>query len=147
VIDHSFPAAEGTANPVGALFRGSIVPAGLGLALLALIGAAFGLDQVKSSLVGGALAALAMSVGPLLHLLCRNLDPALTIGIAVLAYCAVVGLFGLGFSLLNDTSWLVGGFAALGVIVVSVAWAVGHMRAALSLRQPLYQHDDRTAER
>jgi ATP synthase protein I len=147
VNDHSFPAAEGTTNPVAALLRGSAVPALLALLVLSLLAVPFGLDEVKSALVGGAIAVLAMAVGPLLHQLCRNLDPNLTVGVAVLAYCTVVGLFGLGFSLLNDTSWLVGGFAALGVILVSVSWAVGHMRTALKLRQPLYQHDDRTAER
>ena len=139
--------AEGTTNPVGALLRGSAVPALLGLALLTVVALPFGSDQVKSSLVGGGMAILAMGVGPLIHQFCRNLDPAMSLGIAVLAYCLVIGLLWIGFSLLNDTSWLVGEFGAAGVIVATVSWAVGHMRAALKLRQPLYQHEETTAGR
>jgi hypothetical protein len=89
----------------------------------------------------------ALAVGPTLHQLCRNVDPTMVIGIAVLAYCMVIGLLWLGFSLLNDTAWLVGKFAGAGVLVVTVAWAVGHMRAAIKLRQPLYQQEEPTAER
>ena len=107
--------AEGTTNPVGALLRGSAVPALLGLALLTVVALPFGVDQVKSSLVGGGMAILAMGVGPLIHQFCRNLDPAMSLGIAVLAYCLVIGLLWIGFSLLNDTSWLVGEFGAAGV--------------------------------
>ena len=93
------------------------------------------------------MAGMAMGVGPILHLLCRNLDPAISLGIAVLAYCTVIALLWIGYSLLNDTSWLVGGFASAGVFVVSAGWAVGHMRTALKLRQPLYQHEETTAGR
>ncbi len=139
--------AEGTTNPVGALLRGSAVPALLAVALLAAIAVPFGLNQVTSSLAGGGMGLLALAVGPTLHQLCRNLDPAMVIGIVVLAYCTVIILLGLGFSLLNDTAWLVGDFAAAGVFVVGAAWAVGHMRAAMKLRQPLYQQDEPTAGR
>ena len=145
--DRTHAVAEGTTNPVGALLRGSAVPALLAVALLAAIAVPFGLNQVTSSLTGGGMGLLALAVGPALHQLCRNLDPAMVIGIVVLAYCAVIMLLGLGFSLLNDTTWLVGDFAAAGVFVVGAAWAVGHMRAAMKLRQPLYQQDEPTAGR
>jgi hypothetical protein len=147
VNDHIVPAAEETRNPVGELFRGSIVPALLGLLALILISVPFGSDEVVSSAVGGLMSALAMLVGPLLHQLSRNLDPALSLGIAVTGYGTVVGLLWAGFSLLNDTSWLIGGFAAAGVVVVTVGWAIGHMRAALKLRQALYQQEQPTAGR
>jgi hypothetical protein len=147
VTEHRTPVAEGTSDPIGVLLLGSAVPAVLAGLLLALAAVPFGLNQVTSSLVGAGMAALALTVGPVLNRLCRNLDPAMVLGIAVLAYCLVILLLGLGFSLLNDTTWLDGQFAAVGVIVVSVAWAVGHMRAAKKLRQPLYQQDDATAGR
>jgi hypothetical protein len=147
VNDHIVPVAEGTSNPVGALLRGSAVPALLAVAVLTAVAALFGSDEVVSSLVGGGMAVLALGVGPLLHQLCRNLDPTMSVGIVVLAYCMVIGLLGFGFSLLNDTDWLVGEFAGIGVFVVAVAWAGGHMRAAMKLRQPLYQHDEQTAGR
>lgn len=139
--------AEGTTNPVGRLLLGSAVPALLAVAALTVIALPFGLNQVTSSLVGGGMAVLALAVGPLLNQLCRNLDPPMVLGIVVLAYCLVIGLLGAGFSLLNDTTWLSGNFAGIGVLVVTVAWAVGHMRAALKLRQPLYLHDESTAGR
>jgi hypothetical protein len=147
VKDQHFPVAEGTTNPVGALLRGSAIPALLGLGLLTVVAVPFGLDEVKSSLVGGGMAVLAMAVGPLIHQLCRQLDPALSLGIAVTAYSMVIGLLWLGYSLLNDTSWLVGEFAAVGVVVASVGWAAGHIRAALKLRQALYQQQETTAGR
>jgi hypothetical protein len=141
------PVVEGTTNPVGVLLRGAAAPALLGLALLALIAVPFGSEEVLSSLVGGGMAVLALGVGPLIHQICRRLDPALSLGVAVTAYCTVIGLLWLGFSLLNDTSWLIGDFAAIGVVVSSVGWAAGHIRAALRLRQALYQHDETTAGR
>ena len=142
-----YPVAEGSTNPVGELFRGAAGPALLVLAILTGVAVPFGLDEVKSSLVGGVMAVFALAVGPMLHQLCRNLDPTMAVGFAVLAYCLVIGLLGVGFSLLNDTSWLVGEFAAVGVFLVAVAWAGGQMRAAVKLRQPLYQHDETTAGR
>jgi len=147
VNDHIVPVAEGTTNPVGELVRGAAVPAVLGWLVLTLVALGFGLDEVKSSLVGGGMAVLALTVGPVLHQLCRNLDPTMAVGVAVLAYGLVVVGLGLGFSLLNDTAWLVGGFAAAGVFVVAFGWAAGQMRAAAKLRQPLYQQEKPTAGR
>jgi hypothetical protein len=141
------PVAEGSPDPVRTLLIGSAVPALSGMAVLAAVSAFVGVDQLKSSLVGGGLAILALLVGPLIHQLCRTLDPALSLGVAITAYCTVIGFLWVGFSLLNDTTWLVGEFAAAGVFVSSAAWAVGHMRAALGLRQLLYQHENPTAER
>jgi hypothetical protein len=146
-MDHLSPAAEGTTNPVGALLWGSAVPALLAAGALSAVAVPFGLNQVTSSLVGSGMALLALAVGPTLHQLCRNVDPTMVVGIVVLAYCMVIGLLWLGFSLLNDTAWLVGEFAGAGVLVVTVAWAVGHMRAAIKLRQPLYQQEEETAGR
>ena len=147
MTDHVFPAAEGTTRPIATLLLGSAVPALSAVAVLSAIAVPFGLNQVTSSLVGGGMAVLALAVGPALHQLCRNVDPTMVVGIVVLAYCTVIGLLWLGFSLLNDTTWLVGEFAAAGVFVVAAAWAVGHMRAAVKLRQPLYQQDEPTAGR
>ncbi|HST80661.1 MAG TPA: hypothetical protein VLL08_02845 [Kineosporiaceae bacterium] len=147
MTDQPSPAAEGTTNPVGALLVGSAVPALLAAAALTAAAALFGLNQVTSSLVGAGMALLALAVGPLLHQLCRNVDPTMVVGIVVCAYGTIIGLLWIGFSLLNDTDWLVGEFAAAGVFVVAVGWAVGHMRAAVKLRQPLYQQDESTAGR
>lgn len=146
-MNHNLPVAEGTRNPVGALLVGAVVPAALALGAL-IVGAAFiGADEMKSSLVGGSMAGFALAVGPVLHQLCRNLDPTMAVGLVVLAYCMVIGLLGVGFSSLNGTEWLVGGFAGAGVFVVAVGWAAGHMRAAVKLRQPLYEQDETTVER
>jgi hypothetical protein len=147
MTDQRYPVAEGSRNPVGELLRGAAGPALVVLAILAIVAVPFGLNEVKSSLVGGGMGMLALAVGPALHQLCRNLDPTMAVGFVVLAYCAVIGLLGIGFSLLNGTFWLVGEFAAVGVFVVALAWAAGQMRAAVKLRQPLYQHDETTAQR
>ena len=139
--DHIVPVAEGTTNPVGELLRGAAVPAVLGLLVLTVGALVVGADEMKSALVGGAMALLALAIAPALHQLCRNVDPTLVIGIVVLAYGLIVIALWFGFSLLNDTTWLVGGFAAAGVFVVAFGWAAGQMRAAVKLRQPLYQQE------
>src|SRR3954452_21047623 len=145
MTDRPFPVAEGTTNPVGVLLRGAAIPALGGLLVLTLAAAVLGSDQLRSALVGGGMAVLALAVGPVIHHLCRRWDPAMSLGVAVTAYGTVIVLLWIGFSLLNDTSWLNGDFAAAGVVVASVGWAAGHIRAALRLRQALYQHEETTA--
>jgi hypothetical protein len=137
----------GVPDPVLVLLRGTAVPSVSSVAVVAAIAALEGLDAVASALVGGGMALLAMAIGPALHRLCRQVDPAMVVGIALTAYCTVVILLGLGFSLLNDTSWLSGPFAGAGVFVVALQWTVGLIRTSLKLRQPLYVEDQATAER
>ena len=133
--------ATGTANPVGALLVGAAAPSLAGLAVVTAVAALRGLDEVGSALVGGGLALLAMAVGPVLHQLCRRLDPAMVLGIVVLAYGTVVIALGLAFSSLNDIDRLSGEFAGAGVFVIAAGWTVGQIRASLKLRQPLYTAD------
>lgn len=141
------PVAEGTTNPVGPLLRGAAVPALGAVAVLTLVALFSSPSAAMSVLVGGTMALVALAVGPLLHQLCRNLDPNLVLGLVVFAYCTVIVLLGIGYALVNDASWLVGGFAGGGVFVVAAAWTIGQMRAASKLRQPLYLDEERTAGR
>jgi hypothetical protein len=132
------PVATGTRNPIGVLLLGSVVPSVAAVAVLAALSWLASADAAVSVLVGGGMAVLALAVAPVLHQLCRNLDPNILIGIVVLAYCVVVLLAGYGFSQVNDASWLIGGFAAGGVLAGAGAWVAGHIRSSLKLRQPMY---------
>ena len=143
----STPVAEGTGNPVGALLVGAAAPAVAALALLAGGAALAGGDQSRSALAGGGMALVAMATGPALHQLCRRLDPTMTTGLVVMAYCVVIIALGVGYSSLSGTAWLVGEFAAAGVFVVAAGWTVGQIRASLRLRQPLYLREGTTARR
>jgi hypothetical protein len=147
VNDPVRPAAQGTANAVGALLRGSAVPALFAVAGLALAGALVSPAAGASVLLGGGMAMFALAVGPALHQLCRNLDPSLLIGVAILAYCTAIGLVGIGYFQVSDASWLVGGFAGAGVAIATLTWTAGHLWAALKLRQPLYDESEPTAGR
>ena len=133
------PVAQGTRNPIGVLLLGSIVPSVVAVAVLAALSRLVSSDAAASVLVGGGMVVVALAVAPILHQLCRNLDPNILIGIVVLAYCVVVLLAGYGFSQVNDASWLIGGFAAGGVLAGAGAWVAGHIRASLRLRQPMYE--------
>ena len=132
-------AARATSNPAAALLRGAAIPALLAAGGLAAAALFVSPAAAASVLVGGAMAVLALTVASGLQQLCRDLDPNLVLGIVVLAYCTIVGLLWIGYLLLNDASWLVGGFAGGGVLAVVVAWVIGHIRAAVKLRQLLYQ--------
>jgi ATP synthase protein I len=145
-VNGTAPAALGSTNPVGDLWRGAAVPTVLVVAVFAAGAAAFSSgSDAASVLTGGAMAVLALSVSPLLQQFCRNLDPSIVLGIAILAYCLVIGVLGVGYSLLNDLSWLSGGFAGAGVAVAAAVWSTGHMRTALRLRQPLYDLQESSA--
>jgi hypothetical protein len=106
-----------------------------------------GRDAGLSAAVGAGLAVLALGVGPLLQHACRRLDPVIAMGVAVLAYCAVVAGAGLAYSALNDASWLMGPWAAAGVLLTALAWTVGQMRAVTKVRQLLYDEPEATAGR
>jgi hypothetical protein len=140
-------AAAGSVNPAAVLFRGAALPALAGAVVLAAAATLADLPAATSVLVGAAMAIVALTVVPVLHQFCRTLEPSLVLGIAVLAYCLVIGLLWVAYSLVIDASWLSGGWAGSGVLVVVVGWAVGHMRAALRLRQPLYEDGVPTAGR
>jgi hypothetical protein len=132
------PVASGDPDPIAVLWRGAALPS-VAVALVVAAGSTFrGFPEAGSVLVGAAMAVIALSVGPLLQRACRSLDPSLVLGLAVLAYCLVIGVLGIAYSLINDLSWLNGGFAGTGVAVAATVWAIGHMRAAMRLRQPLY---------
>jgi hypothetical protein len=59
----------------------------------------------------------------------------------VLAYCLVIMAAGLGYSALNGTGWLSGGWAGLGLLAAIITWTVAQMRAVSRLRQLLYGED------
>lgn len=96
-----------------------------------------------SAASGAGIAILALSVAPVLHLICRNLDPAFSLGLAVMAYCLVILGMWVAYEVLGDTEWLRAKFAAAGVLAAGIGWVAGHMRGALKLRQPLYEEADR----
>jgi hypothetical protein len=131
--------AQASSNPAATLFRGAALPSLLAVVVLALVALPFSPAGSASALVGGAMAMTAMTVPTVLHQFSRRVDPSLMLGIAVLAYFVVIGALGVVYSLINDASWLVGGFAGGGVFAVAAAWTIGQMRAASKLRQPLYQ--------
>jgi len=140
-------AAEGSPNPAGALLRGAAWPMLTGVVVLTLAAVVVSLSAAASVLVGGVMAVLALVAAPALHQLCRSLDPNLVLGIVVFAYCVVVVLLWVAYSLVVDASWLSGGWAGSGVLVAGIGWVSGHMRAALKLRQPLYEDGASTAGR
>ena len=119
----------------------------ISVAVLTLAAVAISLAAAKSVLLGGVMGLLAMLIGPALHRLCRNVDPSLVLGLAVLSYFGIVGLLWVGYLLVRDESWLIGGFAGAGVAVATAGWAAGHMRAAMRLRQLLYRAGEPTAGR
>jgi hypothetical protein len=131
--------ARASSNPAATLLRGAAGPTLLAVVALSLAAVLVSPAAAASVLVGAAMAVAALLTAPALQMLSRNLDPSLVLGLAVLVYGTVVGLLWIGFSLLNDASWLIGGFAGGGVLAVAMAWSIGHMRAAIKLRQPLYQ--------
>lgn len=132
------PVVEGGRSPIGPLLVGG---GGSGLAaftVVTLVAATQGSNQIRSSLIGGGMALLTLALAPTLHLLCRRLDPTLTTGIVVMVYGGVIIALGVGYSAIDDAPWLVGGFAGCAVLLVAAAWAAGHIRAALRLRQPIW---------
>jgi multisubunit Na+/H+ antiporter MnhB subunit len=102
-----------------------------------------GWQEGVSAASGAGIAILALSVSPVLHLICRNLDPALSLGFAVLAYCLVILGMWVAYEQLGNTDWLDATFAAWGVLFTGIGWVAGHMRGALKLRVPLYEEADR----
>jgi hypothetical protein len=125
-------------HPSAAVLRGAGLPALAAVAVVALAGLVSDRDYALSALVGGAIGVVALAAGPVLQWLCRSLDPAMALGVAVLAYCLVIGGAGIGYSALNDLSWLSGGWAGLGLLAAILVWTVGQMRAVSQLRQLLY---------
>jgi xanthine/uracil/vitamin C permease (AzgA family) len=126
------------AHPSGAILRGAGLPALAAVTVVALAGLGSDRDHALSALVGGGLGIVALAVGPVLQWLCRRLDPALALGVAVLAYCLVVGVAGFGYSALNDLPWLSGRWTAGGLLAAILAWTTGQMRAVSKLRQLLW---------
>jgi hypothetical protein len=138
-------AATGTTNPIGSLWVGAALPTVLAIALFTVVALIASPADAASVLVGGGMALVALSASPLLQRLCRNLEPSLVLGIAVLAYCLVIIALGIVYRLLRDQSWLHGGFAGASVAIAAAVWAAGHMWTALKLRQPLYDLEESSA--
>jgi hypothetical protein len=125
-------------HPSAAVLRGAGVPALAAVAVVALSGLLSDRDHALSALVGGGIGVVALAVGPVLQWLCRSLDPAMALGVAVLAYCLVIGGAGIGYSALNDLPWLSGRWTAVGLLAAILVWTTGQMRAVAGLRQLLY---------
>jgi hypothetical protein len=132
-----------TRDPVRALWLAALLPA-VCLGLVTIAGSFLAGSQEGASAASGAgIAILALSVAPVLHLICRNLDPAFSLGLAVMAYCLVILGMWVAYEQLGSTDWLQAPFAAWGVLLTGVGWVAGHMRGALKLRLPLYEEADR----
>lgn len=130
--------ARADSHPSTAVLRGAGVPTLVVVAVIALAGLPSDRDHALSALAGGVMGLLALAVGPVLQWLCRSLDPAMALGVAVLAYCLVIGVAGFGYSVLNDKSWLSGEWAGGGLLGAIIAWTIGQMYAVSRLRQLLY---------
>lgn len=125
-------------HPSVAVLRGAGLPALAAIAVVALAGLVTDRDHALSALVGGAIGVVALAAGPVLQWLCRSLDPEMALGVAVLAYCVVIGGAGIGYSALNDLPWLSGDWAGGGLLAAIIVWTAGQMRAVTRLRQLLY---------
>ncbi len=132
-----------TRDPVRTLWLAALLPA-VGCGLITIAGSfVAGQEEGVSAASGAGIAILALSVSPVLHRICRNLDPALSLGFAVLAYCLVILGMWVAYEQLGKTDWLDATFAAWGVLFTGIGWVAGHMRGALKLRVPLYEEADR----
>jgi hypothetical protein len=136
--DQARPVAQITSNPAATLLRGAGVPAigaGLGAALLSLLA---GPAEAASAATGATLSIIAMAAGPLLLRLGRGYTPVGLMALAVSGYGLVVIALGIAFALVNEASWLVGKYAAIGALVATGVWIAAQARSTSGLRVLLY---------
>ena len=123
------------------LWQGAIIPASIA-ALLSLI--VMATLKGKSGAVGAILASVTVIIFFSIHLLVarisRNLDPMITMALAMFSYFAKVvfmGIFLLLVTRFTDRSTVDRASFAICAILITMAWLFGEVRSFLKLRVQL----------
>lgn len=124
-----------------ALWQGAIIPAAI-TALLSLI--VMATLNGRSGAIGAFLASITVIIFFSVHLLVarisRNLDPMITMALAMFSYFAKVvfmGVFLLLVTRFTDRSTVDRGSFAICAILITMAWLFGEVRSFLKLRVQL----------
>ena len=123
------------------LWKGAIVPASITAVILIII---IGFINGKSGLVGAVLASFTVLIFFSIHLLVarisRDLDPMITMALAMFSYFAKVILMGVFLFLVTkytDRSTVDRGSFAICAILITMAWLSGEISSFLKLRAQL----------
>jgi hypothetical protein len=138
MIERTPAVAKATSNPAATLLRAGAQPAlviGGGVVVGCLLA---GPAAAASAAFGVALAMVALAIGPLLLRLGRDYSPTGLMTLAVCGYAAVVIGLAVVYALVSQASWLIGAFAAAGLLAGVAAWLAGQARSTSRLRVLLY---------
>jgi ATP synthase protein I len=120
------------------LWKGAIVPASITAVILIIV---IGFINGKSGLVGAVLASFTVLIFFSVHLLVarisRDLDPMITMALAMFSYFAKVVLMGVFLLLVTkftDRSTIDRASFAICAILITMAWLFGEIRSFLKLR-------------
>ncbi len=123
------------------LWKGAIVPASITAVILIIV---IGFINGKSGLVGAVLASFTVLIFFSVHLLVarisRDLDPMITMSLAMFSYFAKVILMGVFLFLVTkytDRSTVDRGSFAICAILITMAWLSGEISSFLKLRSQL----------
>jgi len=123
------------------LWKGAIVPASITAVILIIV---IGFINGKSGLVGAVLASFTVLIFFSVHLLVarisRDLDPMITMALAMFSYFAKVILMGVFLFLVTkytDRSTVDRGSFAICAILITMAWLSGEIFSFLKLRSQL----------
>lgn len=123
------------------LWKGAIVPASITAIILIIV---IGFINGKSGLVGAVLASFTVLIFFSIHLLVarisRDLDPMITMALAMFSYFAKVILMGVFLFLVTkytDRSTVDRGSFAICAILITMAWLSGEISSFLKLRSQL----------
>ena len=123
------------------LWKGAIVPASITAVILIII---IGFINGKSGLVGAVLASFTVLIFFSVHLfvarISRDLDPIITMALAMFSYFAKVILMGVFLFLVTkytDRSTVDRGSFAICAILITMAWLSGEISSFLKLRSQL----------
>jgi len=124
-----------------ALWQGAIIPASITALLSFIVMATL---NGKSGAVGAFLASVTVIIFFSIHLLVarvsRNLDPMITMALAMFSYFAKVvfmGIFLLLVTRFTDRSTVDRGSFAICAILITMAWLAGEIRSFFKLRSNL----------
>lgn len=123
------------------LWKGAIVPASITAIILIIV---IGFINGQSGLVGAVLASFTVLIFFSIHLLVarisRDLDPMITMALAMFSYFAKVILMGVFLFLVTkytDRSTVDRGSFAICAILITMAWLSGEISSFLKLRSQL----------
>ena len=123
------------------LWKGAIVPASITAVILIIV---IGFINGKFGLVGAVLASFTVLIFFSVHLLVarisRDLDPMITMALAMFSYFAKVILMGVFLFLVTkytDRSTVDRGSFAICAILITMAWLSGEISSFLKLRSQL----------